>query len=81
MVPVFFHKDINICKNVIKACYDGGVRVFEFTNRGDFAHEIFGELVKWADAECRAHSWRRYCHRRAYGSPLHPVGCQLHRRS
>lgn len=54
MVPVFFNKDINICKHVIKACYEGGVRVFEFTNRGDFAHEIFGELVKWADKECPA---------------------------
>lgn len=52
MVPVFFNKDIEICKNVIKACYKGGVRVFEFTNRGDFAHEIFGELVKWTDKEC-----------------------------
>ena len=52
MVPVFFNKDLEICKNVIKACYQGGVRVFEFTNRGDFAHEIFGELVKWADKEC-----------------------------
>ena len=28
------------------------MRVFEFTNRGDFAHEIFGELVKWADKVC-----------------------------
>ena len=52
MVPVFFNSDIDICKNVIKACYDGGVRVFEFTNRGDFAHEIFGELIKWAAKEC-----------------------------
>lgn len=52
MVPVFYNKDIDICKHVIKACYDGGVRVFEFTNRGDFAHELFGELVKWADTEC-----------------------------
>ena len=52
MVPVFFNSDIDICKNVIKACYEGGVRVFEFTNRGDFAHEIFGELVKWAGKEC-----------------------------
>lgn len=52
MVPVFYNKDIAICKNVVKACYDGGVRAFEFTNRGDFAHEVFGELVKWADKEC-----------------------------
>lgn len=52
MVPVFYHKDLELCKNVVKACYDGGVRAFEFTNRGDFAHEIFGELVKWANTEC-----------------------------
>jgi 2-dehydro-3-deoxyphosphogluconate aldolase / (4S)-4-hydroxy-2-oxoglutarate aldolase len=51
MVPVFYHPDINICKSVLKACYDGGVRVFEFTNRGDFAHEIFAELNKYAIKE------------------------------
>lgn len=52
MVPVFYHKDIEVAKSVVKACYDGGVRAFEFTNRGDFAHEIFGELVKFATIEC-----------------------------
>lgn len=51
IVPVFYHKDIEICKQVLKACYLGGVRVFEFTNRGDFAHEIFGELNKYAETE------------------------------
>lgn len=52
MVPVFYNSDPKICKQVISACYKGGVRVFEFTNRGDFAHEIFGELAKWAAAAC-----------------------------
>ena len=52
MVPVFYHKDVEVAKKVVKACYEGGVRAFEFTNRGDFAHEIFGQLVKWADKEC-----------------------------
>jgi len=52
MVPVFYHKDVEVAKNVVKACYDGGVRVFEFTNRADFAHEVFGELVKFAAKEC-----------------------------
>ena len=52
MVPVFYHKDVEVCKNVIKACYEGGVRAFEFTNRGDFAHEVFGELSKWVAKEC-----------------------------
>ncbi|WP_088654099.1 bifunctional 4-hydroxy-2-oxoglutarate aldolase/2-dehydro-3-deoxy-phosphogluconate aldolase [Geofilum rhodophaeum] len=48
VVPVFFHADLETSKNVLKACYDGGIRVFEFVNRGDFAHEIFGELNKYA---------------------------------
>jgi 2-dehydro-3-deoxyphosphogluconate aldolase/(4S)-4-hydroxy-2-oxoglutarate aldolase len=47
MVPVFYHPDIQICRKVLKACYDGGVRVFEFTNRGDFAHEVFAEMNKY----------------------------------
>ena len=41
MVPVFYHPDIKIVKHVVKACYDGGVRVFEFTNRGDMAQDVF----------------------------------------
>ena len=52
MVPVFYHKDAEIAKKVIKACYEGGVRAFEFTNRGDFAHEVFAECVKYAATEC-----------------------------
>ncbi|MDH6308549.1 2-dehydro-3-deoxyphosphogluconate aldolase/(4S)-4-hydroxy-2-oxoglutarate aldolase [Dysgonomonas sp. PFB1-18] len=52
MVPVFYHNDCETAKQVVKACYEGGVRAFEFTNRGDFAHEIFGELVKWSAKEC-----------------------------
>lgn len=51
MVPVFFNKDIDICKQVLKACYDGGARVFEFTNRGDRAHLVFQELIIWAEKE------------------------------
>ena len=51
MVPVFFHKDIEVCKQVLKACYDGGARVFEFTNRGERAHLVFQELIIWAERE------------------------------
>ena len=51
IVPVFYHKDPEICRNVIKACFDGGIKVFEFTNRGDYAHELFSELNKWAEKE------------------------------
>jgi 2-dehydro-3-deoxyphosphogluconate aldolase / (4S)-4-hydroxy-2-oxoglutarate aldolase len=51
IIPVFYHKDPEICRNVIKACFKGGSRVFEFTNRGDFAHELFSDLNKWAGKE------------------------------
>lgn len=51
IVPVFYHQDIDTCKNILKACYEGGVRIFEFTNRGDFAHEVFAELNKYAAKE------------------------------
>ncbi|MDR1372032.1 MAG: bifunctional 4-hydroxy-2-oxoglutarate aldolase/2-dehydro-3-deoxy-phosphogluconate aldolase [Dysgonamonadaceae bacterium] len=53
MVPVFYHKDAETAKNVAKACYEGGVRAFEFTNRGEFANEVFGELSKFIAAECQ----------------------------
>ena len=52
MVPVYYNKDVEIAKQVVKACYEGGVRAFEFTNRGDFAHEVFVELIKFAAKEC-----------------------------
>ena len=52
MVPVFYHSNAETAKKVIKACYDGGVRAFEFTNRGDFAQDVFAECVKFAAKEC-----------------------------
>lgn len=51
MVPLFFNSDIELSKKVLKACYDGGARLMEFTARGDFAHEVFGELTKYAIKE------------------------------
>lgn len=51
MVPLFYHRNVAVCKNVLKACYDGGARLLEFTNRGDFAHEVFAELNKFCEAE------------------------------
>lgn len=51
MTPVFYHADFEVVKNIAKACYAGGVRVIEFTNRGDFAHEVFAQLRKFANVE------------------------------
>ena len=51
MITLFFNNDIELSKQVLKACYDGGARLLEFTARGDFAHEVFGALVKYAVKE------------------------------
>ncbi len=51
IVPVFYHKDLNICKQVARACYEGGARIFEFTNRGDFAYDVFVALSKYIVSE------------------------------
>lgn len=51
MVPLFYHADVVVGQRVLKACYDGGARLMEFTNRGDFAHEVFAELNKYCLAE------------------------------
>ena len=51
MVPLFYHKDVALGKEVLKACYEGGSRVLEFTNRGDYAHEVFRELNLYAEKE------------------------------
>ena len=46
LVPVFNHSDIEVAKEVLDACYNGGVRAFEFTNRGDNALDVFKALVQ-----------------------------------
>jgi len=51
MVPLFYHNDIEVAKQVTKACYDGGARLLEFTSRGDFAHEIFRDLSVYCNEE------------------------------
>jgi len=51
MVPVFYHEDLEVAKNVVKATFEGGCRVFEFTNRGDHAAEVFSALELYCRKE------------------------------
>jgi len=51
MVPLFYHPDVELGKKVLTACYKGGARLLEFTNRGDYAHEVFRELNKFCESE------------------------------
>ena len=51
MIPLFFNNDLELSKRVLKACYDGGAKLLEFTARGDFAHEVFGDLIQYTVKE------------------------------
>ncbi len=51
LVPLFYDAEISVGKKILKACYDGGARLMEFTARGDFAHEVFAELKHYVHDE------------------------------
>lgn len=52
VVPVFYHADAAYAKRILETCYAGGLRVFEFTNRGANAFDVFTELVAFAHENC-----------------------------
>ena len=45
ILPLFYHGDKQVCLDTTRALYDAGVRVIEFTNRGEQALENFKALV------------------------------------
>lgn len=47
LVPLFYHPDIETGKEILQACHKGGARLMEFTNRGDFAQDVFAALNKF----------------------------------
>ena len=49
-MPLFNHTDILVSQQTLKAAYDGGVRVFEFTNRSENALDVFSALVQYTQA-------------------------------
>ncbi|MBI5112764.1 bifunctional 4-hydroxy-2-oxoglutarate aldolase/2-dehydro-3-deoxy-phosphogluconate aldolase [Rhodoplanes serenus] len=46
VIPVFYHPDAEVCRKVIQACADGGAKCIEFTNRGDFAAQVFLDVAR-----------------------------------
>ena len=51
VIPLYYNPDLEVMKEVVSACYRGGMNIFEFTNRGDMAHELFARLVHWSSKE------------------------------
>lgn len=46
LVPVFYNGDAEVAKKIAAACAAGGCNLVEFTNRGDFAPQVFLELAQ-----------------------------------
>ncbi len=51
LVPIFYHPEVEVARRIVRACWDGGARAVEFTNRGDFAPDVFRDLSQWAARE------------------------------
>jgi 2-dehydro-3-deoxyphosphogluconate aldolase/(4S)-4-hydroxy-2-oxoglutarate aldolase len=51
IVPVFYHPDVKVAREVAAACVAGGCPLLEFTNRGDHAWEVFSELERYCARE------------------------------
>jgi 2-dehydro-3-deoxyphosphogluconate aldolase/(4S)-4-hydroxy-2-oxoglutarate aldolase len=51
LVPVFYHPDVAVVTSVARACVEGGARLIELTNRGDFAWQVFAELERYCARE------------------------------
>ena len=52
IVPVFFHADAEYAQQIVQACYAGGIRFFEFTNRGPEAFSVFTTLREFVQQQC-----------------------------
>jgi 2-dehydro-3-deoxyphosphogluconate aldolase / (4S)-4-hydroxy-2-oxoglutarate aldolase len=53
LVPVYYNADAEITKSIIKACYEAGIRAFEFTNRGENAIEVFSKIQPFVRENCQ----------------------------
>ena len=46
LIPLAYTPDVEAMKKLVTASYEGGCRLFEFTNRGDNAIWVFTDLVR-----------------------------------
>lgn len=51
LLPLFYHADFSVVKEVVSASYRGGARAFEFTNRGENAYEVFVRLAEFSRSD------------------------------
>lgn len=51
ILPLYFHPDTDVSVQILKTLYNAGIRVIEYTNRGETAINNFLQLRKVADKE------------------------------
>ena len=49
IIPLFYEANVETARNLVDACYEGGARVIEFTNRGEKATEVFADLIEYCN--------------------------------
>lgn len=57
VLPLYFHEDKDVSKEVLKALYNAGIRTIEYTNRGEAALENFQVLNRLAMRNLRESTW------------------------
>lgn len=45
LLPLFYHQDLAVAEAIVDALVEGGIRVVEFTNRGEAAYPVFSQLL------------------------------------
>lgn len=51
MLPLFYHANVQESVAIVQTLYTGGIRVFEFTNRGEEALDVFKALLAARDKD------------------------------
>ena len=47
VVPIFYEGDVEVARQLVAACADGGARLVELTNRGDRAVDVYRQVDAW----------------------------------
>jgi 2-dehydro-3-deoxyphosphogluconate aldolase / (4S)-4-hydroxy-2-oxoglutarate aldolase len=47
LAPIFYEREVEVARQLVAACAEGGARIVELTNRGDGALEVFRQVEAW----------------------------------
>jgi 2-dehydro-3-deoxyphosphogluconate aldolase/(4S)-4-hydroxy-2-oxoglutarate aldolase len=53
ILPLYFYKDAEVSIEVLKALYKAGIRMVEYTNRGEAALQNFKKMCDVCDKELK----------------------------